>query len=69
MVPKVVGSNPIFHPSKRSNKVSATTPFVFLTTLYACIHKVCKDDKRCCVATYCVVQFGGAPAASSRERR
>ena len=35
MVPKVVGSNPIFHPSKRSNKVSVTTPFVFLAVSYA----------------------------------
>ena len=58
----------IFHPSKRSNKVSETTPFVFLAPCMLAYNGG-KEDKRCYAVTYCGVMLGSASAASGGERQ
>ena len=72
MVPKVVGSNPIFHPkNKRSKKVSVTTPFVFLhygVNSFANIVQKKTNELMLQLFALCS-SLVAPPAACRRERR
>ena len=72
MVPKVVGSNPIFHPkNKRSKKVSVTTPFVFfaLWRKLVCEHSAKKTNELMLQLFALCSSLVAPPAACRRERR